>query len=251
MTKGQPPAYSKFSAASYLDAPAVCCITLNETDKIRLIGASPELVHHVRQGIATSWGTIQRERDYYGAHEFKLLGTPWYGQGTEAVSARRLITGVLRAMAQQGWNIIQSADVSKKQNDKDSLFFEKAHLPNGLMDVGQVDMFSISFNRSDRIRLIDAPAHIPPLVKHAIQTQWKWGIQQEQLYATAFEFKLSGHPFFADGSEAVYSRMTLAQILANLRGQGYKLYTSVDISMGNEGMDVESWVFRRVGPAWA
>jgi hypothetical protein len=140
-----------------------------------MIGATPQAVQAVRQAISTSWGTISRERDYYGSHEFKVVGNPWYGQGKESVRSRRLITGVLRAMAQQGWNLVQSADVSKKQNDKDTLFFESVYLANGLADVGEVDMFAISFNMGDRIRLIDAPAHIAPIVKLAIQTQWKWG----------------------------------------------------------------------------
>jgi hypothetical protein len=75
-------------------------------------------------------------------------------------------------------------------------------------------------------------------------------IQSEAIYETALEFKLRGNPFFPEGQETVYSRMVFAQMLSNLRGQGYKLYTSVDISMGQDGMDIESWVFRRVGPAW-
>lgn len=73
----------------------------------------------------------------------------------------------------------------------------------------------------------------------------------QQMYGGAHEFKLSGNPFYSDWNEAVYARMLLSQILANLRSQGYKLYTSVDISIGTDGMDLESWVFRRVGPAWS
>ncbi|KAF9359009.1 hypothetical protein BGX34_008586 [Mortierella sp. NVP85] len=252
MLKGShlPPSYSQLPAASYAQSPQVSCISLNESDKIRMIGVGPQVIQAVRQAIAMSWGTIQRERDYHGAHEFKLLGNPWHGQGHEAVRSRRLITGVLRAMAEQGWNLLQASDVSKKQHDKDSLFFESVPLVNGLASIGQVDMFSLSFNRSDLIRLIDAPAYMAPVLKQAIQSQWRLGIQQEQIYETALEFKLRGNPFFADAHEAVYSRLLLAQILANFRAQGYKLYTSVDISMGQDGMDVESWVFRRVGPAW-
>ncbi|KAF9359007.1 hypothetical protein BGX34_008584 [Mortierella sp. NVP85] len=252
MSKGSEslPSYSQIAPASYPQAPQVCCITLNETDKLRMIGVTPQAVQAVRQAISTSWGTIKRERDYHGSHEFKVVGNPWYGQGKEAVRSRRLITGVLRAMAQQGWNLVQSADVSKKQNDKDTLFFESVYLANGLVDVGEVDMFAISFNMSDCIRLIDAPAHIAPVVKQAIRTQWKWGIQSEGPYESALELKLNGTPFFPEGKETVYSRMMFAQMLSNLRGQGYKLYTSVDISMGQDGMDIESWVFRRVGPAW-
>ncbi|KAF9426269.1 hypothetical protein BGZ94_006750 [Podila epigama] len=247
MSKGyvdQPPSYSTI-AAPFLQSSQVCCISLNESDKIRLIGTPPEITQPMRTAILTSWGTIQRERNYFGAHEFKMLGNPWFGQSEEAVKSRKLITAVLRVMANFGWNLIQAADVSKKQGDKDSLFFE----PGPVQDP-QAEMFSISFNRWDRIRVIDAP-HAVPFVKQAIQTQWKFGIQREKIYAGAQEFKLAGTPFFADGAEAVYIRLLLSQVLANLKAQGYKLYTSVDISAGADGEDVESWVFRRVGPAWA
>ncbi len=199
-------------------------------------------------------------------------------------------------MAQQGWNLIQSADVSKKQGDKDSLFFESVAQAHGVMDVGAVDMFGMSFNSTDKIRVVDAGTDVVTAVREAIQLQWKAGyvqqmdsprgrvtlivdkasgeceffaeqladrffsllncfslssIKREEFSQGAMEFKLSGYPFVADAAEAVYSRMMLSQILANLRALGYKLYASVDISMGHDGMDVESWVFRRVGPAWA
>lgn len=167
----EPPTYSGVLTPSNSQPLRVCCITLNESDKIRLIGTPPELTLPLRQAIASSWGAIQRESNYSGAHEFKLQGNPWYGQGLEAVSSRKLITGVLRTMAQYGWNLIQAADVSRKQHDKDTLFFESAMVP----DVGQVDMFSMSFNRTDRIRLIEPPAHIIAVVKGAIQSQWTRG----------------------------------------------------------------------------
>ncbi|KAF9170130.1 hypothetical protein BGX21_002209 [Mortierella sp. AD011] len=248
------PLYPGVAAPSYSGYPVqfnqqvrVCCISLNESDKIRLIGTPPELTLPIRQAIAGSWGPIQREGIYSGVPEFKLLGNPWYGQGVEAVNSRRLITAILRTMAQCGWNLIQAADVSKKERDKDSLFFETSVVP----DVGQVDMFSMSFNRTDRIRLIDAPEFVTSIVKGAILMQWRQGINMEQKYHKSHEFKLNGNPFWADGFEAVTSRVMLSQILAALRAQGYKLYSSVDISSGNDGHDVESWVFRRIGPAWS
>ncbi|KAF9963454.1 hypothetical protein BGZ70_007406 [Mortierella alpina] len=231
----QPPSYSVLAPPQHLQSPRVCCISLNGADKLRLIGTPPELTNPIRAAINTSWGPIQEESNYHGTHQFK---------------ARRLLTGVLREMAQQGWNLIQSSDVSKKQGDKDSLFFESIAQSHGVMDVGAVDMFAVSFNSTDKIRVIDAGTHVVTAVREAVQLQWKAGIKREEFSQGAIEFKLSGYPFVADASEAVYSRMMLSQVLANLRALGYKLYASVDISMGHEGMDVESWVFRSVGPAW-
>ncbi len=221
----------------------VCCISLNSSDKIRLIGLPVDVINKMRSAITSSWGSIQRERDYYSTYEFKLNGKPWYGRGDDAVSSRRLLTAVLKTMAQFGWNLIQAADVSKKLGDKDTLFFEK-----GIPDP-DADLFGMSFNMGDRIRIIDAPS-FDICVKDALSKQWPDGVQSKRDYHGSIEYKLSGTPWRAGGSQTVYSRMLLSQILANVRAKGFKLYGSVDITIGGKAGDLESWVFRRVGAAW-
>lgn len=163
-----PPSYSTLTAP-HMETARVCVITLNESDKIRLIATQPKLVQGVRQAIHSGWGKIQCEQDYAGAHEFKLDGYPWHGNGKQSVMCRRLLTHILRSMAAHGWNLIQAVDMSKKQMDKDSLFFELGKV----MDP-KADMFSISSNKSDRIRVIDAP-HIVSAVRQAVELQWKEG----------------------------------------------------------------------------
>ncbi|KAF9286880.1 hypothetical protein BGZ88_008846 [Linnemannia elongata] len=233
--------------------PRVCCITLNETDKIRLLGVPPVLVDPIRNAISSSWGHIQSEQTYFGAHEFKLLGTPWRGQGTDSITSRTLIVSVLRTMAVNGWNMIQAADVSKKEHGKDALFFETIDPSLGAVMPDEVDMFAMSFNSSDKLRIIgNVPTSIIAAVKQAIQTQWPSGIQQEGTHLRAHEIKLRGNPWRPHGAETVYSRMFLSQLLANIRAQGFKLYTSVDISHGDdEKRETESWIFRRVGRTWS
>lgn len=73
-----------------------------------------------------------------------------YGSGSEAVWSRRLIVHVLHGLAAIGWHVLVSADLTKKQYDKDSIFF-KSGPPL------QRYMFAVSFNESDKIRIIDAP----------------------------------------------------------------------------------------------
>jgi len=97
------------------------------------------------------------------SYEWKLSGRPCectssitaaeglgYGQGGEAVPARRLIIHVLHALAAIGWHLAISVDLSKKQWDKDTLIF-RAGPPI------QRYFFSISFNMSDKVRIIDPP----------------------------------------------------------------------------------------------
>lgn len=227
-----------------LEGIKVCSISFNLTDRIRLIGLSADVIDLMRDAITRSWGRIQNESDYYGTFEFKLVGNPWRGQGNDAVPSRRLLAAILTTMARLGWNLLQAADVSKKPYDKDTLFFEK-----GMPDP-DAELFAMSFNMRDRIRIIDAPS-FAVCITDAIQTQWRNGIQSTRDYHGSIEFKLSGNPWYPNGSETVYGRMLLCQIIANVRAKGYKLYGSIDISIGHEGMDLESWIFRRVGPAWS
>ncbi|KAF9938145.1 hypothetical protein BGZ67_000530 [Mortierella alpina] len=84
------------------------------------------------------------------------------------------------------------------------------------------------------------------LVKQAVASQWKYGIQQEQDYCGALEIKLQGNPWQAKGDESVYARMMLAQMIANFQADGFKLYASIGIGAGSDGHDVQSWVLRRV-----
>lgn len=213
-------------------------------DRLRLLACPTEVIPVIRESIQATWGKIQDERAYHGSHEFKLKGYPWYGQGDDAVASRRLLASILTAMARQGWNLLQSTDVSKKEGDKDSLFFERATAIDA-----DASLFAVSFNMGDRIRVIDAPGFFP-YIKEAVVSKWPSGIQNEREYHGSMEVKLYGHPFYPTGSDAVHSKLVLAQIIANFRAVGYKLYASVDISYGTEGRDLESWIFRKVTEHW-
>ncbi|KAI1314769.1 hypothetical protein EDD11_001738 [Mortierella claussenii] len=278
MMKGDtaaPPSYGSLPPIQ-TSAIRICTISLTDTDKIRLIGTPPPLTPLLRSAVLNCWGTIQRESNYAGSHEFKLSGKPWHGQGPDAVRSRRLISGILYTMAKAGWDLIQATDVSKRLQDKDTLFFEYAgdavvssspasstsssgsgagigaSSGDGLREV---ELFAVSFNRTDRIRVISQqPAQVAfrmmELIKQAVAAQWKYGIQSEKDYCGAVEIKLQGNPFGSRGDESVYARMMLAQMIANFKAEGYKLYTSVCIGVGSDGNDVESWVLRRMNASW-
>ncbi|KAF9332198.1 hypothetical protein BG006_004938 [Podila minutissima] len=221
----------------------VCTIALTGTDKIRLIGTPGSITAPLRSSILYSWGTIQRESNYAGAHEFKLLGAPWNSHGPDSVRSRRLLTAILYTMARAGWNLIHATDVSQKNDDKDTLFFElKTPDPD-------VEMFTVLFNKSDRIRVLDAPSMML-LVKQAIPAQWKYGVQKEQDYCGAMEVKLQGNPFSTRGDEFVFSRMMLAQMIANFKGAGFQLYSSLYSGVGKDENELECWILRKANSTW-
>lgn len=92
------------------------CISLNETDKFRLLNAPKEIVDLTRRAISQGWPQgIKDENEYYGSHQFVLRGYP-FGEslGNEFLLARCMMLLVLKALTESGWRIICSADISSK-----------------------------------------------------------------------------------------------------------------------------------------
>lgn len=67
-----------------------CSISLNRTDRLRVICAPVGIVNMIRGVIQTVWshGVIQDEKDHHGSWEFKLSGNPWHSYKEESVMAR-------------------------------------------------------------------------------------------------------------------------------------------------------------------
>jgi hypothetical protein len=203
--------------------PKMCCVSFHLSDQIRLTALPPHLIPIIRAAILHGWEPgIASERDYFGTYEFKLKGDPWWGQGEHSVISRQLITLLLIVMAQNGWNLICERDLGKTQGEKDTLVFEQG-IPDPTPEV-----FSVSFNWGDRMQVIDAPA-FNPYTKHLVGNNLRQRILVE--------------------------RMVPMQVIVNMKALGFKLYGTIGVKTGGRtgddaGMDLDSWFFRRVGPAW-
>lgn len=91
---------------------------------------------------------------------------------------------MLSALYHRGWIFVFGTDITKKVQDKDTLFFRPGPLPS------PCDFFAISFNEGDKLRLIGAPPATINAVKQAVapllQDQ-KWKVQD-----IAYQFKFKG-----------------------------------------------------------
>lgn len=220
----------------------VCCISLYSDSRIRLISVPEGLLYILRSAIVNSWGKIEKEKDYCGGYQFRLHGCPWMGYKEDGVKSRKVLVSLIKCMAQNGWNIIQATDTSRR-DDNDAMFFECSQ-PDP-----EVDLFALSFNGDDRIRLIDAPDVMQKVLRQAVLVHST--IKDERDYHGAFEIRLSGLPWDSDDSEGMTAKTTLCQILSNFKTAGYKLYASVNMSYGNsKGYDLETWIFRKTNPLW-
>lgn len=89
-----------------------------------------------------------------------------------------------------GWIMTASTDVSKKQFDKDTLVFRHQPAPSP-----PSIWCAISFNQSDRLRVIGAPPELVTAFQGLLKSM---GMLQDELWKDrprgAYEFKIYGTP---------------------------------------------------------
>jgi hypothetical protein len=94
-------------------------MTMNETDKLRLIGCPQELKEAVQNAVRTFWTYgIQHEQIKNGAYQFKLRGDPWRSNETETVMVRRLLDSTFSSLQTQGWTILVVGNLPSKPSPK-------------------------------------------------------------------------------------------------------------------------------------
>lgn len=111
----------------------------------------------------------------------------------DAVNAKLLIVGVVYEMALNGWKLIVGCDISKNRTDVDALFFERGNSDPS------ASVFAISFNMSDRVRIIGAGPQLIGQFRQIVASGWRYGIQNERDYYGSMEIKLHGNPWECNG----------------------------------------------------
>lgn len=230
---GLTPTYSAFSTT-------FASLSLHQSDRIRLLKFPDHDIAAIRQVIKTSWPFgLQNERVYGPSHEFKLYSNPWYGQSKDAVPSRVIMREILAYLFKVGWILHASVDISKKELDKDTLVFRKQATPPP-----ESEWISISFNQSDRLRLIGADEVLIRGVRELLVGMRR--LQSEcwkDRALVAWEFKVLGTPWRASGEETMVTRGLMLGLLQVLEGEGWSLYASFDQSMspGDHVSETDSW----------
>ncbi|TPX68096.1 hypothetical protein SpCBS45565_g03388 [Spizellomyces sp. 'palustris'] len=228
----------------YETVTSICCISLHRGDTLRLLNVPVNLHQPLRMVLQSSWSRgIQNEGAYGESYEYQLRGYPWFGQGDEAVPSRRLVVAIMAFMYHNGWTLGVVTDLSKKVSHKDSWYFGRA-TPSP-----QARFCSISFNKTDRLRLIEAPQDLVQAVLQCVHSVWRLGIQQQFGYDGSYEIKLRGNPWRTTGTEMVAAQSLAMNLISTLGKCGWVVYASVEISSthgpnGNSHGDLDSWVLK-------
>ncbi len=210
----------------------VLCIAPGGYDKLVIVRGVDYVIQAVKDAISESWPLgIQREKQEESEneklYEFKLRGNPWYGEGDESTACRKLLLHVIGRLARLKWRLLTATNL---KGGTDSMFFIYDDGEAAAMSGGPDSLAMLSFNRSDRIRLINFGRGVADLVRTIILRFYQTKEPDVRDYYGATEFKLKGYPFLASGSEAIQTRQLICRLLEALRDAGWAVKSTVDIS---------------------
>jgi hypothetical protein len=101
---------------------------------------------------------------------------------------------------------------------------------------------AVSFNKKDTVRVLEGNSELADVVRATIQKSWHRGLQDEGSYYGAPEFKMHGKPWMAEGTDTVYARLFLANLIQALDAAGWELYTSIGVVTQISNLD--TWVLK-------
>ncbi len=199
-------------------------LTLNRTDRLRLINASPDLIANLKSSMLQLWPSgIQKEKSENCGYEFKLKGNPWFPHSEETVTGRALMSNLISFLSQYNWNLYATCVLTMSVSDKSSFFFRYCEQKSFRIQC-------LSLNETDKIRFIGENQMAVDRIRNSINQSWCKGIQNERLYYGSWEFKLKGNPFTHYGSDSIYACFLMMNILDGLESMGLKIISSADVS---------------------
>lgn len=237
-------------------------IGISSTDSLQLVNTDTRINGLVKDAIRASWiHPIQKEKEIKHEGiiclELKMGGEMW-GEGVddeEALFARKTLTTIVETLSSNGLKRFanfntKTRGVSDDEGNADTLFFVKdtAHPER------EAKMFTMDLHGYDEIRMIDAPAPVPDIMKHVIAKHWRHGLKQdsEPVKRHGHEWHvmvLREHPWLAEGALSVESRILIMKVFEALLANGWKITASVDVSRKIE--DMTTFVFEKCHPVKA
>jgi len=167
-----------------------------------------------------------------------LSGFTWGATGDSAIAVRRMILEVIRTARRHKYDLVTNLNL---KGTTDSLMFQHKM---SLSDSAE-DMFAMSLNRNDRLRLLCAPSYVVTSTEELVTDNW--GVQGcKEKAGDCSEFKLYGTPWWADGETAVKSRFLIAVIIAKFKSLGWEVAATVDVS--RKLNDKTVFIFRQCPP---
>lgn len=218
---------------------------LHKMDELRIVGRAemddswqPQVVDALTKTINAIWPSgLKRSEQKDDFYVLEMHGCPWWADGTDSVQSRLLVAKIFESLMSLGWLIKSTIDCSRKDNDKNSLYFERCHPITASVSV-------LSFNESDKLRIINCPKELEDALDQTINKLWE--VQRKRPYGASNEWKLKGCPW----DWGHWQNKALAiHLLHSIGKSGYTVIASADTSAKyihqqngpDYPLDVHSW----------
>ena len=192
--------FLKKSPSNFSSVHPFVCVGLSSTDTIQIINLPSQLIEPFKQVVRQFWTKgIQKESYENGVLKIKLAGNPWSETNLQSVMAKFLLQNIISTLYRHQYICTVNVDLPGK-----TMYFRyDPSLPCG----GAANFCTISFNDTDRLQVMCAPAAIVRMIREVIQTVWSHGrIQDEKNHYGFWEFKISGNPWYSRKKESVMAR---------------------------------------------
>jgi hypothetical protein len=209
-----------FERKSRLSTPVIC-LSLNDTDRIRIVAEESVISYNVRVAIKRFWSQgIQHEQWLGKSYEFKLKGNPWAYEQSESTS---LMNGILSNLYNIGWVFVSAIDSGNKQYNLNSLYFRFDRTETSKPENLNSRFFALTLNRTDRMQLINAELDLETKLTSKIDQFWPNGLE---LGLGCF-LVLKGTPWLPkDNSERVSSRALVSNLISFFSQNNWNLYAT-------------------------
>ena len=167
----------------------------------------------------------------------KLTNCSWTATGEQAVAVRKMVLDVIRVARSHKYELVTNLNT---KGTTDSLLFQHK---SSLLNTPE-DMFIMSLNRNDRLRIIGAPEYIHTDAEEVVAAHW--GVQGVAPYAGSYEFKMYGTPWWADGEDTVKARNVIGHLIAKFKSLGWEVGATVDVS--RKLQDKTVFIFKQCPP---
>ncbi|CAK9782619.1 hypothetical protein CC85DRAFT_271822 [Cutaneotrichosporon oleaginosum] len=224
------------------DPPPFACIILGNTDRISILRLPPHLVPALSDAIVSAWPQgISRGEAKEQGWEWKLRGMPM----RDYLVARRIVFALLTTLYAAGWHIRGSANLSKEDLGKDSVFL-RAGPPCTKR------FFAVGLCPWDRVRIVDPPSEEVRNAFLRVVRTWHKGIQEiKEKDSACLDIKLRGSPFgTGDRGEQASARLLMLDLLGVLETLGYELVVCMQLttSFAEEDEQPQTWLFANAAP---
>ena len=201
-------------------------ISLNATDRLRLINAEVGVIEALKKVIEKNWTEIQDERDHYGSHEFKLKGTPWWARGHHGIPSVSLLCAIFTELRRMGWKAMMNLDISRSKNDKGVFFFVR-------MPPKDTHYCALSIKDSNHVYGV----HIQESMQQSLTSVFTPFFELKESSGPieiphAMKWTMRGSPWCGSGTSSVRlnGQLFVASLVNHMVAFNYHLCSSADIS---------------------